>query len=243
MKFYVLASGSKGNCCVVMNHDTKIVIDCGSTQKYLKECFKKIECDVSTLDACLITHTHSDHISCLKLFQHLPVYAEEDLGIFTQRRILENEVFQINSLRIETIRLSHDHKCLGFIIEDEFEKLVYITDTGYLKEQHYDRIQDADYYIFESNHDLKMLIQSRRPEYVKNRIRSANGHLCNEDCAKHLKKCITNKTKQIVLAHISEEANTKEKALSVVKEAIGQDYFGELIAASQFEIINGGSYD
>lgn len=243
MKFYVLASGSKGNCCVVMNHDTKIVIDCGSTQKYLKECFKKIECDISTLDACLITHTHSDHISCLKLFQHLPVYAEEDLGICTQRRILENEVFQINSFRIETIRLSHDHQCLGFIIEDESEKLVYITDTGYLKEQYYDRIQDADYYIFESNHDLRMLIQSKRPENVKNRIRSANGHLCNEDCAKHLKKCITNKTKQIVLAHISEEANTKEKALSVVKEAIEQVYLGELIAASQFEIINGGLYD
>ena len=102
---------------------------------------------------------------------------------------------------------------------------------------------DAPHYMVLGNHDLKMLIQSRRPEYVKNRIRSANGHLCNEDCAKHLKKCITNKTKQIVLAHISEEANTKEKALSVVKDAIGQDYLGELIAASQFEIINGGSYD
>ena len=50
MKFYVLASGSKGNCCVVMNHDTKIVIDCGSTQKYLKECFKKIECDIAYID-------------------------------------------------------------------------------------------------------------------------------------------------------------------------------------------------
>ena len=243
MKFYVLASGSKGNCCVIMNHDTKIVIDCGSTQKYLKECFKKIECDIASLDACLITHTHSDHISCLKMFKHLPIYIEEDLGIENQRRIQENEVFQINSFRIETIRLSHDHPCLGYIIEDEYEKMVYITDTGYLKEQHYERIKDADYYVFESNHDLKMLIQSKRPEYVKNRIRSANGHLCNEDCAKHLKKCITSKTKQIELAHISEEANTKEKALSVVKDAIGQDYFGELIAASQFEIINGGTYD
>lgn len=243
MKFYLLASGSKGNCCVIMNHDTKIVIDCGSTQKYLKECFKKISCDIHSLDACLITHTHSDHISCLKLFKHLPVYAEEDLEIENQIKINENENFKIHSLNIETIRLSHDHKCLGYIIEDEFEKLVYITDTGYLKEEHYEKIQDADYYIFESNHDLKMLIQSKRPEYVKNRIRSANGHLCNEDCAKHLRKCITSRTKQIVLAHISEEANTKEKALEVVKEAIQQVYFNDLKAASQFEIISGGSYD
>ncbi len=240
MQFHVLASGSKGNCCVIMNHDTKIVIDCGSTQKYLKECFKNISCDIASLDACLITHTHSDHISCLKLFQHLPIYIEEDLGIVNQRRICENEVFEINSFKIQTIRLSHDHPCLGYIIEDAFEKMVYITDTGYLKEQHYERIKDADYYVFESNHDLKMLIQSKRPEYVKNRIRSANGHLCNEDSAKHLKKCITERTKQIVLAHISEEANTKEKALEVVREAIGDIYMGKLDAALQFGIISGG---
>ena len=71
MQFSVLASGSKGNCCVVETHDTKIVIDCGSTQKYLKECFNKLSLDINSLDALLITHTHSDHISCLKLFKHV----------------------------------------------------------------------------------------------------------------------------------------------------------------------------
>lgn len=244
MKFSLLASGSKGNCCVISNHDTKIVIDCGSTQKYLKESFKQINCDIFSLDACFITHTHSDHISAIKLFQHLPIYGEEDLGMKTQVFIKEDEEYSIGSMKIESIRLSHDHKCLGYIIEDECEKLVYITDTGYLKEQYYDKIKDADYYIFESNHDLRMLIQSKRPEYVKNRIRSANGHLCNEDCAKHLKKCISERTKKIVLAHISEEANTKEKALSVVKEALKElNYSNEIVASGQFEIINGGKYD
>lgn len=241
MKFSLLASGSKGNCCVVENRDTKIVIDCGSTQKYLKEAFKKIDCDIKSLDACLITHTHHDHISCLKLFKHLPVYAEEQLEVDFQIMIQEDECFQINSMRIESIRLSHDHRCLGYILEDEKEKLVYVTDTGYFKEQYYEKIKGADYYIFESNHDLKMLIQSRRPEYVKNRIRSANGHLCNEDCARHLKKCVTENTKMVVLAHISEEANTKELALSVVKGVIGEHY--PIIAAGQFEIIKGGHDD
>ena len=242
MRFYLLASGSKGNCCVIENEDTRIVIDCGSTQKYLKESFNKINVDLNSLDACLITHTHSDHISCLKLFKHLPIYAEEPLEVDMQIMIQEDECFQINSMRIQSIRLSHDHKCLGYIVQDEYEKLVYITDTGYLKEQYYDKIQDADYYIFESNHDLKMLIQSKRPEYVKNRIRSANGHLCNEDCARHLKKCITKRTKQIVLAHISEEANTKDLALSVVSKTIG-DICSNIIAAGQFEIILGGKHD
>lgn len=244
MKFSLLASGSKGNCCVISNKDTKIVIDCGSTQKYLKESFQKIQCEISSLDACLITHTHTDHISCLKLFSHLPVYGEEDLGVRRQTLIREGECFQIKSMRIESIRLSHDSKCLGYIIQDQDAKLVYITDTGYLKEQYYEKIRDADYYIFESNHDLKMLIQSRRPEYVKNRIRSASGHLCNEDCARHLKKCIGEHTKQIVLAHISEEANSREKALSVVQSALmDHGCHPEIYAAGQFEIFNGGQND
>ena len=199
---------------MISNHDTKIVIDCGSTQKYLKESFKKIQCEITDLDACLITHTHTDHISCLKMFNHLPIYSE------------------------------HDTRCLGYIIQDQKDKLVYITDTGYLKECYYEKIKDADYYIFESNHDLKMLIQSRRPEYVKNRIRSANGHLCNEDCARHLRKCVGEHTRQIVLAHISEEANSKEKALSITQSALADiQCRPEILAAPQFEIINGGQDD
>ena len=87
MKFSLLASGSKGNCCVISNHDTKIVIDCGSTQKYLKESFKKIQCEITDLDACLITHTHTDHISCLKMFNHLPIYSEDELNVPMQIKI------------------------------------------------------------------------------------------------------------------------------------------------------------
>ena len=41
MKFALLASGSKGNCCLIKHKDTKLVIDCGTTRKYLKSCFEQ----------------------------------------------------------------------------------------------------------------------------------------------------------------------------------------------------------
>ena len=72
MRFSLLASGSQGNCCVIQHKDTSIVIDCGTTKKYLLGAFEQIAYDYQSSDAILITHTHSDHIAqmkCLNKFQ------------------------------------------------------------------------------------------------------------------------------------------------------------------------------
>ncbi len=42
------------------------------------------------------------------------------------------------------------------------------------------------------------------------------GHLSNEDCASFLKAVIGENTKQILLAHISDQANTRPLALDTV---------------------------
>ena len=81
--------------------------------------------------------------------------------------------------------------------------MVYVTDTGYVKDEVKQKICDADYYIFESNHDIEMLMQTSRPVYLKQRIIGDSGHLCNEDCANIVCEAMSEKTKEIVLAHIS----------------------------------------
>ena len=50
MKFYVLESGSKGNCTVVKGKSTVLVIDCGGTKKYIKEKFSLIGLDYQKAD-------------------------------------------------------------------------------------------------------------------------------------------------------------------------------------------------
>ena len=74
-------------------------------------------------------------------------------------------------------------------------------------------IKNKTYYIIESNHDVEMLLNSSRPEILKKRILSYEGHLSNEDSAFYMSHLIGEKTKRIVLAHLSEECNTPEKAL------------------------------
>jgi len=240
MHFYVLASGSKGNCCVVIGNTTKLVIDCGSTKHYLLESFKAIDLDYQKVDALLLTHSHSDHISQLKLFNQCLVYAPFKLDSKECIEVIPFETFQIGEFMIKTIPLSHDIGItVGYIIQNDENKFVYITDTGYFKRDYYTIINNADYYVFESNHDIPMLMKSQRPYQLKQRIISDSGHLDNETSADILANVIGNNTKEIILAHLSEAANTPQLALDSARNRINDPNIS-IRVAYQYKIIEGG---
>mgnify|MGYP000595394081 CR=1 FL=1 len=78
---------------------------------------------------------------------------------------------QIKDLFITPIKTSHDSaEPYGFIFESNGKKVVHITDTGYLPNTMFDSIRDADVYFFESNYDPELLLESRRPHFLKQRI-------------------------------------------------------------------------
>ncbi len=250
MEFALLASGSQGNCFVLRDDETVIMIDCGSTKKHLLASFEKIHLQFSDIDALLVTHDHTDHVSQLRHFLHQDIYSPIDLPdaeVFTVR---PNRSFVIGSVQITPIALSHDAlNTTGYILENGFEKFVYITDTGYVNQKYMPLLKGADYIVMESNHDTAMLMRTSRPQYVKSRIISDQGHLSNEDCAGVLNAIITEKTKMIILAHISRQGNTREKALEVNRNYILENHDGPLhkdlvlCAAGQHEMIRKGFDD
>lgn len=224
MKFALLASGSKGNACLIKSEEEAILIDCGTTQRYLKEKFDNIQYDYHNVSALLITHTHQDHVKAINMFKHIPVYAHINSSLNHHKKIFPYESFQHLSFTILPLPVSHDsHGSLGFVIESDSEKLVYITDTGYINKELYMYIENADYYILESNHDVEMLMETNRPWSTKQRILSDEGHLCNEDSAFVLANVIGERTKEIVLAHLSEEGNSPQQALVVLYQTL-DDY-------------------
>ena len=238
MKYYGLCSGSKGNCWIIETESVSVMLDCGFTKKYLLEKMEESGIALEQIDALLITHTHSDHIKQLKSFSYLPVYSVCDLDL--GMRVQPYESFQIKDLKITPLAASHDAEgCCGYLFEENDESLVYLTDTGYVSKGNMEWMKNLDYYILESNHDVEMLMNTNRPFATKSRIYSDQGHLCNEDCAQVLVNVIGSKTKEITLAHLSEDANTPEKALSVVSQCL-KDYKGILQAAKQRECIKGG---
>ena len=118
-------------------------------------------------------------------------------------------------------KLSHDAEDInGYIIENKEDSLVYTTDTGYINQKNHKLLQNKTIYIFESNHDVEMLMNSKYPFHIKQRILGDYGHLSNKDSAYYLSKFIGDKTKYVVLAHLSHENNTKELAQTTLENEL-----------------------
>ena len=114
--------------------------------------------------------------------------------------------------------------------------MVNITDTGYINEKYFKILSDKDIYVFESNHDVEMLMNNPHyPHHIKNRIMGDKGHLSNKDSAYYLARLIGKKTKKIILAHLSEQNNTAELALKTLQDTLRKRDIGfdNIICAEQ----------
>lgn len=130
-------------------------------------------------------------------------------------KVLEIDEYQniyehhmINNVSYRVLNTSHDAIDPIGIMFDNDEKIVHITDTGYVNHQIINQCQDAFCYVFESNYDdHMMIINDKYPLSVKQRIMSECGHLSNADSNKYLNKMIGDNTKWVMFAHLSENNN------------------------------------
>ena len=226
MKVCVLSSGSKGNSTYVETKNHKILIDIGTSSLYVEKALKEINVDPKDIDVLLITHSHVDHISGLKVFckKYNPVVYISPITLKESMLDLKNtkDVDEIDIEGIKSVKLSHDTGDIrGYIIEENNSSMVYITDTGYIREKDFDTLKNKTLYVFESNHDVEKLMDNPNyPHHVKIRILSDKGHLSNIDSSKYMAKFIGKDTKYVILSHLSEQNNTEELAITTLKNTL-----------------------
>ena len=245
MEFHVLASGSKGNSTFIFDHGVGILIDCGITRKQLLFKLKSLGFDESNINVVLLTHDHYDHNKNIGIFDTKICFCGKGCtkDVDDSHILKPYQEIQLSGYKILPLSISHDATSpLAFVIEGSKENILYMTDTGYVSQKNRQYLHNLNYYIIESNHDIEMLMATKRPFFLKQRIQSDTGHLNNEYSARLMVEMIGDKTKEIVLAHLSEEANTKEKALATYHQIFienGVD-FENIKVASQVDVVSGG---
>ena len=247
MKIKVLASGSKGNCSLIETASTRFLIDIGITYQRLKKELEKMNLTVDDIDALLLTHAHNDHTSGLKvLLKHtgFKIYVNKEIikeltvDIDKERIELYDNLMHLKSTELTIFKTSHDAKgSVGFLVTEDNNSLVYITDTGYLNRKYFPLLKNKNIYYIESNHDEKMLMDGPYPYYLKQRILSDEGHLSNETTAKYLKKLVGDATKYIILAHLSEHNNKEELAYEAARVALQDRDDIKILVAKQNEAL------
>ncbi len=228
-RFYPLFSSSSGNCSFVGDDRGGILIDAGVSCKRISDALSAGGIDPGAVRAVFVTHTHSDHISGLRVFAKkygCTVYAQEanlrelyDTGKLdpaAETVPLERGSAEVCGMRITHFETSHDCTAsCGFTIEfADGKKASSCTDLGIVTDKVRSAVSGSDMILLESNYDEQMLRTGPYAYPLKQRILSEHGHLSNDDCASLLRELIAGGTRRFVLGHLSRENNIPSLARS-----------------------------
>ncbi len=241
LKFISFGSGSSGNCYYLFTATDGLLIDTGIGIRTLKKYFRDYGLSLAKVNYVLITHDHADHIKSVGVFSndyHLPVYATRKVHVGIGKnycvkkkidphyaRILEcGQPIELGCFRVTPFSVPHDSSDnVGYKIECEGITFCLITDAGIVTDEMKEVIAQADYLVMEANHDEEMVMSGPYPEYLKERILGATGHLSNKSCAVAIAENMTEKLKMVWLCHLSQENNHPELARKTV-EAVLRSY-------------------
>ena len=233
-------SGSDGNCTLVSDGQTHLLIDAGLTGKNAENALRAASISPGEVSAILITHEHSDHVRGVDIIASrydIPVYAtaatwvalETRTGTKTpaKNRIVFDKAddFYIGDFNIQPFGIPHDAADpVGYVLFSRGKRIVFATDMGYTNERFVKRAANADLMVLESNYDPDMLRDGRYPAVLKSRIAGRRGHLSNQDCASTMLACIRGgSVRRFILGHLSQNNNTPELALRESMRALTEE--------------------
>jgi len=233
IRFQSVCSSSAGNCLGLWSQTTRLLIDCGlGSMKRTRRAMTALYGDPAGIDAVLLTHTHSDHIS------YYPLRVLQDYGIrlhlheacldqlnnrhfngtgFRDLRIApyDSRAFTVGDFRITPFAVPHHpgFPTCGYQIQSQGKKIVIATD--FLDwETVFEHFLDADFIFVESNHDMHLLRKYFNP--------NSRYHMPNPKTAQlllNVRRHSRKPPRTVMLGHISSQRNNPKIALTQTQHA------------------------
>ncbi len=225
-RFITLCSGSSGNAAVVEENGKFLLVDAGLSCRALTQRIQEIGLSQENLCGLLITHEHIDHVKGVGVFTRknkVPlVSSEATLEALRQKQqidsstktsaIQEGDCVSLEGFCVHAFSVLHDAAdCMGFFIQTpKGACMAIVTDIGILEESQFLWLQKAQLVALEANYDEFMIKNGPYPVYLKQRIRSNNGHLCNRDSAAAAAALVVGGCRKLVFCHLSADNNCPE---------------------------------
>ncbi|MGA1821690.1 MAG: MBL fold metallo-hydrolase [Thermoplasmatota archaeon] len=217
LRFSVLGSSSSGNSTFVTDGRNSVLIDAGLPVRYTVGQLEKLN-GHADIDAIFVSHEHSDHVRNLFPLARrfgCPVYVSEPVSFALGRErhgtilnLKDRNTVRIGDMDIMPFVVPHDAlEPYGFVVRSGSSSLGIVTDLGGADPDILDTLNNLTGLVIESNYDRDMLLKGPYPYPLKRRIAEGNGHLSNSQCRQLLERVIGPKTREVVLAHLSEENN------------------------------------
>lgn len=218
----VIGSGSAGNCTILRDGISQVVLDAGLPIRRIREA---AGFSLTASKALLVTHRHLDHAKALPAFLAggVEVYAPADVAEVFPADIkrygyrfhaaVSGEPFRVGTFRVMPFDCEHDVPCLGYRLESTYtgETVLYLTDSYFLRY----RLPTPDYLLAECNHDTDIVKENLREgklplAHVKRVFRS---HMSIDTLLSTIRKQGWERMKQVHLMHLS-DANSDEETFA-----------------------------
>ena len=226
MQIKSIASSSKGNCYIVDDGRTKILIECGIAYKEIQ---KALNFGISSIDGVLVSHSHRDHSHSVKdlIKAGVDVYLSEaaitELGASGHRvnEISPKKQFQLGTFTVLPFELQHDVFNLGFLLANQDgEKCLYLSDTMYCKY----RFHGLTHIMIEANYCMDILRANVEAGLVEPVLKSRilKSHFSLENVKRFLQANDLSKVQEIWLLHLSDNNSDCERFKREVMELTGK---------------------